>query len=241
MRTVLVTRPEPGASKTSERLLGYGFSPLVLPLTQIVPVRVRRPSGKFDAVAATSANALRQLPDRVMQLLLDLPCFVVGDATAAIARARGFQTVTAGDGDGVSLAQTIIEECCTGARILYLAGRVRAPEFERTLRDAGIHHRTLQTYDTVSVTYTGEFLTKFFGQAAVDDCLLYSRRSAEAFLQLSTRADVAGLFKRTEVFCLSPRVADALSGCEKALIHVAAKPDEDALFALLQRVQHSVH
>ena len=36
MKRVLVTRPEPGASRTAARLEADGFAPIVLPLTEII-------------------------------------------------------------------------------------------------------------------------------------------------------------------------------------------------------------
>ena len=239
MKTVLVTRPRPGATKTAERLLGNGFLPLVLPLTKIVQLPVKTPRGKFDAVAVTSANALRQAPDKMLQPFLLLPCFVVGEATAAAARARGFETVTTGDRDGASLAQTIGEELCAGARVLYVTGCVRASDFEHALRTLGMHFKPVMTYDTVLVSYTTEFLLEFFGKGKIDYCLLYSRWGAEEFLRLISQMEIAHHFDNTSIFCLSPRVANALAGVNKALIHVANRPDEDALFDLLQQAQDS--
>lgn len=235
MRTVLVTRPQPGATKTSERLLCSGFLPLVLPLTEIVPLPVKNPSGKFHAVAVTSASALRQAPEQTLKPLLKLPCFVVGEATAVAARARGFETVTTGDADGSSLAQTVVEELCAKHRILYLTGRVRAPDFESALRKSGVHFRTLKTYDTISVSYTTDFLEKFFSAGRIDCCLLYSYWGAEEFLRLVRRGEIAHHFDKTLVFCLSRRIAEALQGLDKTLIHVADRPNESALLELIQR------
>ncbi|PIO43963.1 uroporphyrinogen-III synthase [Phyllobacterium zundukense] len=235
MKTVLVTRPQPGATRTAERLLCSGFLPLVLPLTEIVALPAKKPAGKFSAVAVTSASALRQASDEALLPLLNLPCFVVGEATAAMARARGFETVTTGDGDGASLAQTVIEESCTGARILYLTGRVRAPDFEHSLRKARIHFRTLTSYDTVSVSYTTDFLLNFFSKGKLDYCLLYSRWSAEEFMRLAGQVEIAHHLDNTSILCLSSRISEVLSGLRNASVHVANKPNEDALFELMQR------
>jgi uroporphyrinogen-III synthase len=235
MKTVLVTRPQPGATRTSERLLCHGFLPLVLPLTEIVSLPAKKPAGKFSAVAVTSASALRQASDQALQPLLSLPCFVVGEATGAMARARGFETVTTGDGDGASLAQTVIEESCAGARILYLTGRVRAPDFEYSLRKAGVHFRTLMSYDTISVSYTTDFLLNFFSKGKIDCCLLYSRWSAEEFIRLANHVEITHRFDNTSIFCLSTRIAEVLTGLGSASVHVADKPTEDALFELMQR------
>lgn len=234
MKTVLVTRPQPGATRTSERLLCAGFLPLVLPLTRIVALDAARPKVKFAAVAVTSASALREASDALLRPLLKAPCFVVGEATAAAARARGFETVTMGGGDGASLAQTVIEELPTKGCILYLTGKVRAPDFEQSLRKSQVHFRCILTYDTVSVSYTTEFLLDFFAQKRIDCCLLYSRWGAEEFLRLTSRPEIAHHFDNTTIFCLSRRIADALSASRHGAIHVAAKPEEDALVQLMR-------
>ncbi|MEK1887862.1 MAG: uroporphyrinogen-III synthase [Phyllobacterium sp.] len=234
MKTVLVTRPQPGATRTSERLLCGGFLPLVLPLTRIVALDATNPKVKFCAVAVTSASALREASDALLRPLLKVPCFAVGEATASAARARGFETVTTGDGDGASLAQTVIEELPTGGCVLYLTGKVRSPDFEQTLRKSGIHFRCILTYDTVSVSYTTDFLLDFFAQKRIDCCLLYSRWGAEEFLHLASRPELTHHFDNTSIFCLSRRIADALSHWKQGEVHVSERPDEDALVQLMR-------
>jgi len=237
MKTVLVTRPQPGATRTSERLLCAGYLPLVLPLTRIVALEASRPKVKYAAVAITSASALREASDALLQPLLKVPCFVVGEATAAAARARGFETVTTGGGDGASLAQTVIEELPPKGCILYLTGKVRAPDFEQTLRKSQVHFRCILTYDTISVSYTTDFLLDFFAQKRIDSCLLYSKWGAEEFLRLAGRPEIAHHFENTTLFCLSKRIAEVIPEGRYAAIHVAARPDEDALVLLMRSSQ----
>ena len=57
-KTVLVTRPLPAATRTADRLRVQGYVPLLLPLTEIVPLNPTVPEGTFNAFVATSANAL---------------------------------------------------------------------------------------------------------------------------------------------------------------------------------------
>lgn len=234
MKTVLVTRPQPGATRTSERLLCAGYLPLVLPLTRIVAIEPKRPKVKYAAVAVTSANALREASDELLRPLLKVPCFVVGDATAAAARARGFETVTMGGGDGTSLAQIVIEELPTNGCILYLTGKVRAPDFEQILRKSQVHFRCILTYDTISVSYTTDFLLDFFAQKRIDCCLLYSKWGAEEFVRMAGRPEVTHHFDKTSFFCLSRRIADVIPEGKYGPIHVAPRPDEDALVQLMR-------
>ena len=61
---ILVTRPQPGASRTMRRLQELGFEPLLLPLTETVglPVDAGAAGDNAVAVAITSANAVRHAP-----------------------------------------------------------------------------------------------------------------------------------------------------------------------------------
>ncbi|CAN7237886.1 uroporphyrinogen-III synthase [Phyllobacterium sp. LjRoot231] len=232
-KTVLVTRPQPGATRTAERLRGLGYEPLVLPLTEIAPVPVTLPARSFDAVAITSANALRHAPEEFLGSILDLPCFVVGDVTADLARRIGFKNVSVGDGDGDSLGETLDISVKPGARILYLTGRVRAPDFEESILAHGRQIDPLPVYGTDSVSYSTDFLIDFFSNRGVNICLLYSRRGAEAFLQLLERVEFDYLFENTKFICLSNRIADVLEGKKITSISVAKRPNEAALFDLL--------
>jgi uroporphyrinogen-III synthase len=233
-KTVLVTRPEPGATRTAQHLRALGHTPLVLPLTEIISMPVDSAAGPFDAVAITSANALRRAPEPVLAPLLNLPCFVVGEATAQAARLMGFKHVISGDGDGVSLAHRITVSTHADARILYLTGRVRSPEFEQIARQTGRKILPLTVYDTVLMDYTIEYLSGFFQNEPIEATLLYSRKGAEAFKKIMECEEFSYLFEKTEFFCLSPNIAKALSVNESPIIRIAAKPDETALLELLR-------
>lgn len=98
---LLVLRPEPGASETAARARALGLEPVVAPLFAIEGVEAPSvdPAG-YDAVLLTSANGARHAPAG----LTGLPCFAVGESTAAAARAAGFGEVRTGPGDGAAAA-----------------------------------------------------------------------------------------------------------------------------------------
>ena len=62
---VLVTRPEPGASRTAVKLRAMGFEPVLLPLSETKPLAIPRDPIPESAVAVaiTSANAIRHAPE----------------------------------------------------------------------------------------------------------------------------------------------------------------------------------
>ncbi len=233
MKSVLVTRPEPGATRTAERLADLGFLPLVLPLSEIKPLQVQDVHGQYEAVAITSANALRHAPEEVLAKLHHLPCFAVGSATAQIARARGFQQILAGDGNGASLAEKINQSTTVKARVLYLTGRVRSPQFEEIIALSGREITPLLIYDTILKSYETDYLVQFFNSLPVHFCLLYSKRGAEALLAVIKQDNLRHLFEKTQFLCLSDIIASIIS--EEGFRHIltAKVQDEAALLKLL--------
>ena len=94
---LLVTRPEPDATRQAELLAARGHEPVLAPLLAIesatnVPIEL----DGAQALIVTSRNALRALAShRDVAALLQLPLFAVGEATAKAATELGFTTVIA--------------------------------------------------------------------------------------------------------------------------------------------------
>ncbi|TIW85650.1 MAG: uroporphyrinogen-III synthase, partial [Mesorhizobium sp.] len=76
MVRVLVTRPQPGASRSAHRLEEIGFQPILLPLTETaaLPVAAGLVPDDSVAVAITSANAVRHAPKEIIAPLAPSFC-----------------------------------------------------------------------------------------------------------------------------------------------------------------------
>jgi uroporphyrinogen-III synthase len=236
MRRVLVTRPEPGASRTARRLQDAGFRPILLPLTETValPVDAGLVLDSAAAVAITSANAVRYAPKELIARLAVLPCHPVGKRTAEAARKAGFIPVSEGPGNAERLADDIAD-AFSGKAIAYLCGRVRFPAFEQRLETAGVQVRPVETYDTVAVGYPEEAVVERLLGRPADAVLLYSAKAAATMRFLAARPALRMFFEKTWFFALSARIAAALGDVAGDRIRVAAQPDEDSLLAILGR------
>ncbi|CCV10693.1 uroporphyrinogen-III synthase [Mesorhizobium sp. STM 4661] len=231
---VLVTRPEPGASRTARRLQDKGFQPILLPLTETVPVDGGAVPANAVAVAVTSANALRHAPKELIAALAALPCHAVGKRTAAAAREAGFLSVSEGPGDAEALAGALAGSL-SGKTIAYLCGRVRFATFEERLEAATMHVRAVETYDTIALDYSdADIIGRLAGQP-VETVLLYSAKAAAATRALIGRPTLHDFFENTRFFALSGRIAAALGDISGERIQIAKEPSEEALLALLQR------
>ncbi len=231
---VLVTRPPPAGEVTSRRLATMGHEPVLLPLLEIAPTEAALPPGPFDAIAATSANAFLVCPDGAPPALAALPLHAVGAKTADVARRAGFSTVSEGGGDAAALAAHLAAALPVGARVLYLAGVVRKPLLEDALRAAGIQVTTIEVYEArAAAVDLGPALVGATSQGGDPAVLHYSRRSAAAFVAAARAGGHDAAMVRLPHLCLSADVAEPLRAAGAAAVHVAARPDEDALLALL--------
>lgn len=219
---VLVTRPEPDAARTAVRLAAAGHVAVVAPLQSIQARAARLPEGAIDAVAVTSANAIRHAGADLLAALRALPCFAVGAATGAEARGV-FADVRVGPGDARALAALIAGALSKGARLAFLCGAVRKADLEQTLATAGLRVEAVETYEALEVAPPHGALAE-----PVEAALVYSagaaRRLGVAF---------AGRLDGARLVCISAEAAAALPPAWRARTVVAERPDESAMIAAL--------
>lgn len=180
---VLLTRPAGDAEATAAALVARGHEPVVAPLFEIRPVPAVIEDG-FDAVAATSANALRMLDRRAVERLRPLPLFAVGDATAAAARGLGFSDVRSAGGDADDLARLITEASPSVGRLLRLAGRDRRDDPFMSLPKT-LAVMTLVTYEAVAITELPKAVVGMLARGDIAAVLHFSPRAARRFADLT--------------------------------------------------------
>jgi uroporphyrinogen-III synthase len=178
-QTIWITRAQPGADATAQRVRALGHEAVVAPL---LAVRVL-PDVTVDltgvaALAFTSANGVRAFADATGER--GLKVFAVGAATAQAARAAGFKSVLSADGDVEALAEGI------AARRGELRGVVLHPgaaepagDLAGALEKQGVEARRLILYETAPVEDIDTA-----SLAASDAVLLHSPRAAQVLARL---------------------------------------------------------
>jgi len=235
MRRVLVTRPEPGASKTARKLRQMGLEPLLLPLTRIeaLPVELLGGSPDFAAIAVTSPNAARHAPPELTKSLSGLPTYAVGKTTAAVSRAIGLNVVDDSAGDAAGLRRVIADKVEPRSKVLVLCGRVRRDILEQGLVDAGFTPRLVEVYDTLSTTPSAAEAAAVLGETPVDVVLLYSAFAADEFTRLLEKMDDLTAFETAAFIAISARIRSHLPAPYSDRVSVAAEPNEEAMLSLL--------
>lgn len=220
MARVLVTRPQPGADTTAERLSALGHDVRTAPLFTVHSLQWSPPGEVIDALMVTSANAMR-LSGPLLEAWRALPCYAVGEATAKAAAERGFTRIIVGDGDASALAAQMAADGVGVA--LHLAGREH-----RAVAGGALRIVTRTVYAADPVGRLGADVESALSAGTVDRVLLYSARAAGAFAALM---DGAGIDRGgVALGAMSDRVADAAGEGWRG-IAVAPAPVEDQLFA----------
>lgn len=229
---ILVTRPEPGASRTAAYLTALGLEPIVAPVLRIVPMAASLPAAeRIAAVLATSGNAVDVLPPAYHAL----PLLTVGDATASRARTAGFRAVASADGDAAALAALARATLVPTAGALVLAsGERQGGTLADALRQHGfiVHRRVV--YRSAAVTRLSEPATVALRAGTVRAALFFSAETAEQFVRLARRAGLTEAVRASEAVAIGQAASMALTALPWRRIRVAAKPTQDAMLALLR-------
>lgn len=227
---VWVTRAEPEASATAERLRQLGHQPFVAPVLEIRPTVDTPDIDGAAAIAFTSRNGVRAFPaDGATRVL---PAFAVGDATAETAKAAGFTDVRSAAGDGAALAALITSTLSPAAGAVLVARAEQAAfDLEGALAGAGFKARPFVVYESVALSPAAAVRDALGAQPPLEAVLVHSRRAAvQTGRILAGRPERAGLI----AYCISKAAAGPLQGVGLKSVNAAPFPNEASLLKLLE-------
>ncbi len=221
---VLIVRPEPGASETVMRAKVLGLEAIPAPIFQLAPVDWEAPEADgFEAVLLTSANAVRWAGPKLLRFT-HLPCYAVGEATAAESASLGFADVRTGPSDGAAVAALMASD---GVRTgLHLCGR------DHTAPAApGVGFERRIVYRSDPLTALPEEASAALKEGAL--VLIHSPRAAAQFALLIEAAGAAK--ERIALAAISQASANAAGPGWKAKA-VASEPRDHALLELAAKL-----
>lgn len=220
MLRVAITRAQPEADRTAERVRARGAEAIVAPLITIVPCGYDTNTEGAQAIVFTSSNGVRAFPDA--RGARDRIVLTVGDVTAAAARAVGFTDVRSADGDVRSLAALAKTQLDPAkGKLIHIAGDHVAGDLGGELRAAGFDVERRLAYASVAADALPEALS-----GPLDIVLFHSARAAETFVALG-----APNAARLTAGCLSPAIAEAAGKAAWKRVITAPHPREDDLLA----------
>jgi uroporphyrinogen-III synthase len=197
---------------------------IVAPIFIVGPVRWEAPSpAEVDCVLLTSANAARHAGAQ-LAAFTHLPCFAVGESSAAAAEAAGFRDLRSGESDGAALFQLAAESQMK--RPLHLCGRDHLP-----VEHPGLRVERRIVYASEAVANLPDAALEALRKGAL--LLLHSPRAATLFAKL--REDAGLQREGVSLIGLSPAVA-AAAGPGWKLAASADRPSDDALLELAAKL-----
>lgn len=225
---IWITRAQPGADATAERVRALGHDAVVAPLLAVRPL----PDAKADlrgvaALAFTSANGVRAFADICGER--GLKVFAVGAATAQAAKVAGFASVLSADGDVEALAEGIAARRgeLRGA-VLHPGAAEPAGDLAGSLEKHGVEARRLVLYETAPVAL-GAAEAEDLGRS--DAVLLHSPRAAQVLAKV-LKAHPA---PKLRALALSKAVVKPLARTRLAAKAYPPFPLEAALLNLIDR------
>jgi uroporphyrinogen-III synthase len=229
---VLITRPEPGATRTLNALLAKGMEAKAIPLTEIRPLAFDKPSADFDALIITSQNAIVHGAS-VLSNFFGTPVFVVGKRTASTLQ-----------GHHIAACAETAEELLTKIqgqmpkRVLYICGQSRRPELEAGLKSKKISVKAVEVYSANPIGSAGIKLENFFQGSKSGIVLFHAPSAAQAFLNA---IDARNVPETTRYLCLSTAIAAELPAEWQIKIAIAEHPDEAAMLDQLDKMLAQDH
>jgi uroporphyrinogen-III synthase len=231
---LLVTRPEPDASREAEAIAARGHEAVLAPLLAIefAPDAALDLTG-VQAIVVTSRNALRAIANRrELQEARELPLFAVGEVTARAGRKLGLAVMT-GPGAAAGLPELIsarLDPKC--GPVLHLAGENLAFDLKSALEAKGFTLRQPVLYRAVPAQALPAKALSLLEAGKLDGAILLSPRTARTFASLIDRQGAATQGRRLICYCLSQAVAEVLAPLGFR-VRVAPQPREEDVLALV--------
>lgn len=222
---VLITRPATEAMSTAQEFGKHGFSTLVSPMLEIMPVAftLENPQS-FQAFIFTSANAVRIFADA--NPARGVPVYTVGEQTQVAAQDAGFTVAGCAHGNSVDLDILLAQAGQT--RALHIRGEdVTAPL-------AGA--QSLIVYKAQPVAEFSSGTAEKLRAGSVETVTFYSRRTALNFIKLAQQAGLDESLRRIKALCISNEVLECVQSEQWAHTYAAHEPSRKGMIDLLMRV-----
>ena len=232
---ILITRPQPEASKLAELLVARGFKYLIDSMLNIVhlncaPINLQA----VQALVFTSTNGV--LAYSQTNSNSDVLAVTVGEATAQAALEAGFSKVLLADGNVNSLLDKIVAELSPdGGKILHCSGETVRGDLIAALGSKGYQAERQVLYRAEAAGSLLPETTRALANEKINTVLFFSPRSGVIFARLLAELHLTKNCSKISALCLSDAVADTISKLPWRNVKIAERPTTSALVYLTRR------
>lgn len=233
--TVLITRPQPEAADLAEKLMQFGYPSVVDPMLHIYFF----PLSPMDfettqAIIFTSVNGVRGAASASINK--SIPTYVVGTATAQIARDVGFVNVHATSGGALELCQELQKTTDPHkGSVVHFSGRHTAINLIQVLNETGFTAKRHIVYEAKPANNFKQETIKAINNKKIHHVLFFSPRTAQIFVRLLKEESLTKTCETMTAICFSQNIADALQGTFWKNLLAADSPNMEHLLPLLKQ------
>ena len=215
---ILITRPLIDSEDLMGRLFSLGHKIVHIPTLKISAANISSVNAKkYDAFIFTSANAIRNL--KLNNLDTSKICFCVGSITEKIVRQKGYNNTISAGGTVNALKNIILNSDRIDKKksIAYFCGDYISSNLDTELKNEGFQVEKIINYTSEKITDLNEENNKIIKNHPPDIIFIYSKRSAESFIEIVKKYSLNGLMTESRVLCISEKVLGVLkkSGWKK--------------------------
>ena len=208
---ILITRPLIEAEDLMGKFFSLGHKIIHIPTLKLSAANIDPVDAKkYGAFIFTSANAIRNL--KLINHDKSKICFCVGSITEKIVRQAGYNnTITAG-GTVNALKNIILnsDQIDKKKSIAYFCGDNISSNLDEELKQEGHQIDKIINYTSEKITDLNEENNKIIKSHPPDIIFIYSRRSAESFIEIVKKYALNGLMTESRVLCISEKVLSVL-------------------------------
>ena len=204
---ILITRPLIDSEDLMGKLFSLGHKILHIPTLKISAANVSPvDEKKYDAFIFTSANAIRNL--KLNNQDNNKLCFCVGSITEKIVRQKGYYNTISAGGTVNALKNIILnsDQIDKKKSIAYFCGDYITSNLDVELKNDGFQIDKIINYTSEKITDLNEENNKIINNHPPDIIFIYSKRSAESFIEIVKKYSLNGLMTESRVLCISEKV-----------------------------------
>ena len=215
---ILITRPLIDSEDLMGKLFSLGHKIVHIPTLKISAANITLiDAQKYDAFIFTSANAIRNL--KLNNQDTNKVCFCVGSITEKIVRQKGYNNTISAGGTVNALKNIILnsDQIDKKKSIAYFCGDYISSNLDIELKNEGLQVDKIINYTSKKITDLNEENNKIIKNHPPDIIFIYSKRSAESFIEIVKKYSLNGLMTESRVLCISEKVLGLLkkSGWKK--------------------------
>ena len=188
------------------KLFSLGHKIIHIPTLQVKPVTNQKCDAKnYDAFIFTSANAIRNL--KLLNENKKKLCFCVGSITEKIVRQKGYSNTISAGGNVNALKNIVLNsDFDKKKKIAYFCGDYISTDLDLDLKREGYLIDKVINYSSEKIVDLNNENEKILNNHPPDIIFVYSKRSAESFVELVKKYTLNGLMTGSRVLCISEKV-----------------------------------